>query len=175
MTREQQPLRVTAEKLGFRHAEDKLQAELTLINHEERPVFVTVGIRQVVYEEASRTLTLWLSDHGRTHDARHRCGSVYLPQMEILEPGARRTIQLSLAHHLTRLVPHPDQTFHFESLDLSPAEHLIVHIGCSDRPFYYNPKGPTAIEQLNAWCNDLTVEGRKIKPTRARKAPQRKK
>lgn len=169
-------LRLRAESATFRHVEDKLEVEIILVNEEERPLFVTIGIRQILYDASSRTLDLWLSDHGRSADSpQGRCGTISVPRTQPLEGGARHDLRLEVPHRLTRLVPHPDQSFHFEDLDLSQAEQVVVHVGCSDRPFYYNPKGPAALEQLKAWCTVMEVSARADKPPKNEKPPSRKK
>ncbi|WP_429884786.1 hypothetical protein [Geoalkalibacter halelectricus] len=171
----QNPLRLRAASATFRHAEDKLEVEVTLVNEGDRPLFVTVGIRQILYDAASRTLDLWLSDHARSPDAHPgRCATISVPRTEVLEAGARHPLRLEAPRHLTRLVPHEDQSFHFEDLDLTQTEQVRVHLGCSDRPFYHNPKGPAVLEQLKAWCAVVEVDARPAKAPKEEKPLRRK-
>ncbi|KIH77718.1 hypothetical protein SAMN05660860_01199 [Geoalkalibacter ferrihydriticus] len=172
----QHPLRLRAPSATFRHAEDKLEVEVLLVNEEERPLFVTIGIRQILYDAPSRTLNLWLTDHARSAEAPHgRCGTISVPRTQVIEAGARHPLHLDVPRRLTRLVPHEDKSFHFEDLDLSQAQQINVHVGCSEKPFYYNPKGPAVLEQLKAWCAVVEVSAHAAKPPKKEKPAGRKK
>lgn len=175
---EAQAPRLTIEAAHCRPVEDKLEVEISLVNGEDRLLFVTSGVRQIRYDAASRTLDLWLSDHGRTAGmGPHRCQTISVPRTETIEPGARHTLHLEISQRLTRLVPD-DDGFHFEDVDLSAAEQFTLHLGCSEKPFYYNPKGPDPLKQLNAWCQPLEVSGRLAErpaPKGKRAAPSKKK
>jgi hypothetical protein len=46
------------------------------------------------------------------------------------------------------VVPHPDNSFHFEVIDLQRARSLVAHIAVAEAPFYFNPKGRPMIDHL---------------------------
>jgi hypothetical protein len=138
---------------------------VTIRNTGAQPVFATTDLRRIEVDAAARTVTLWFSDHGRDLTAPEPGRREYTgPRAQPIEPGQAHAFQALLPRKLKRLVVHPDRRCHVEVLDLSAVVAADVHCCVADRPFYWNPKGASLLEQLAAWGDDL--------PTRAvRRSP----
>jgi hypothetical protein len=160
------------EESVFRRAADGVEVEVTVSNAADRPLFVTVGVRQVQYDPGTKTLTLWFSDHGRDPEARDAARHLNtVPETRTLGAGERLTFAASVPQTLTRLVPHPDDTFHFETLDLSDLRSVVVHVAVADRPFYFNPKGGNQVLQLKRWGEDLMARAKRARERPKGEAP----
>ncbi len=158
MSRESPPLRARIADCSYWQSEERIELRATLRNEDERPFFTATGVRQIGFDAQTRTLDLWFSDHGRdpqaSESSRHPDA---VPQTQSVAAGETLTIRASVPRTLTRLVPHADDSFHFETLDLSDVARVIVHLAVSDKPFYLNPKRGTPRRQLIRWGEPLTA------------------
>jgi hypothetical protein len=153
-----QPLRVQIDRCAARRDESGLEIEVTVRNEESRPIFATVGVRQIQLDPSTGRLDLWFSDHGRDTTADGgRCRMNSVPETRTIESGQSMSFTVRLLPTYTRVVPHADQSFHFESIDMGQARTVVAHIGVADTPFYYNPRRGAMIEQLVTWGEARTA------------------
>ena len=121
-------------------------------NQEPRPVFVTVGVRQIQLDEARGTIDVWFADHARdVGRPASRCRIDSRPRTRSVEQRTAMTFTARLHPTYTKMVVHEDETFDFELVDLRKAHTLVAHIAVADAPFYFNPGRGSLIAQLVQW------------------------
>ena len=146
------PIRADIERCVVREAEAGLDVEITVRNEESRPVFVTVGVRQIQLDEARGTVDVWFADHARdVGRPASRCRIDSRPRTRSVEQAAAITFTARLRQTYTKMVVHEDQSFDFEVVDLRKAHTLVAHIAVAEAPFYFNPRRGSLIAQLVEW------------------------
>jgi len=127
---------------------ESLSARLEIHNDSGSTVHFIAAVRQLLYDPASRQLTVRLSDHGLAELPFQPPFEVQ-PPMAAVDAHGRREITVKLPRHLTRVEPGPS----IVQLPAHEATTVNIEVGWSDRAFYRDPrgKGGGMRAQLKKW------------------------
>jgi hypothetical protein len=129
----------------------RLHLRLTLRNAGGSTVHAYNTVRAILYDPATRHLTVRLTDTGVERPAIPMWDIP--PRLVAVDPGDTREVTVDLPRFVTRLVAAPEGgPPHVEQLPAHEAEAVEVEVGWSDKPFYSDPRGKYALhEQLRRW------------------------
>lgn len=144
-------------------ADGKLQVSVDVTNSGSKSLFVMRSIRRIEFDKNTGVLTLWFSDRGRGVKKSPVRKEYTFPNVVAIDPGKKMTIKAELSEKITRLIPLEDGKFDFEVIDLSKTKTVVFKMAVNNSPFYFNPKDPNIITQLNKWGVDIE---RTVKPTK---------
>ncbi len=134
---------------------DAIAVRVELANESDRTVHAYRQSRRLLYDDATRTLRVGLTD--RHADASSDASTFVLPQFTAVDPHGTTAIELRLPRVLTRIAGANDQGAPvIERFRIDEADDVEVEVGWSDTPFYRDPRPKPAAEahpaaQLRTW------------------------
>lgn len=143
-----------------------------LRNDNDRAVHYIADVRAMLFDPATRRLTIRLSDAGRTRVA--GIASIE-PDFRYIDPHSDAELKLLLPPTMVKLAATagPGDEVRFEEHAPANATEIVVEIGWADTPYYEDPRGqatdayPTAL-----WEQGRVVASSKLRPN-TEPAPQR--
>lgn len=148
---EHEAIEITAVRAALE--EKDLVISITVRNRADRTVHAYGSPRRVLYDNATRKLTLELHDHGHGPEEEKRIEQhLKQPRVVPLEGGTETTFKVKLPTVIHRLRPAAERGTGalFEDLRISEAKEIELEIAHQDTPFYYNPKVDN-LRQLRTW------------------------
>ena len=135
--------------------DDAIAVRLELANDSDRTVHAYRQSRRLLYDDATRTLHIGLTD--RHADTSSDASTFVLPEFTAVDPHGSTTIELRLPRVLTRIAGANDQGAPvIERFRIDEADDVEVEVSWSDTPFYRDPRPKLAedahpVAQLRTW------------------------
>lgn len=133
---------------------------IELLNKTDRTLHAYADPRGILYDPATRTLTVMLTDR----DLQDRVGSTFRrPNLRAIDPQGITLLRLTLPRVLNRMKPSAEKLTspEFEKLNIFEAQTVEVRVAWSDRPFYADPRPRktqrTPRQELVAWEKGVAV------------------
>jgi hypothetical protein len=140
-------------------SDGQLQVDLMLSNNGDTAIFAISSPRRIEFDQGTGVLHLWLSDEGRKREQMPGVvREISSPPKKSLKPREHMVLNIHVPVDITRLVPHDDQTFHLEAIDLTKAEYVEIHCNVDDKPFYADKKETDITKQLAHWGTRLDIK-----------------
>jgi hypothetical protein len=141
---------------------ESIVVRLELTNNSDRTLHAYRVARKVLYDPATGTLQVGLTD--READSTTEDASTFvLPEFTSIDPHGSTTIELQLPRVLTRIGGVSAQGAPvIERVPIHEATEVMVEVGWSDTPFYRDPR-PARQEdahpavQLRTWERGLAI------------------
>jgi hypothetical protein len=142
----EEPLQVV--KAEVEADDDEMVVKLRLRNDSDSTLHIIAGLRQLLYDPATRELTVRLTDSGLA-ELPMQPPYEAPPPLSAVDPHDEREITVKLPRFVTRIEPGPTVV----QVPAHEATSVTVEIGWSDRPFYRDPrgKGGSIRSQLQKW------------------------
>jgi hypothetical protein len=141
--------------------DDAIVISVELTNSSDRALHAYRDARRVLYDPATGTLRVGLTDRGA--DTTGNAGSFVLPDFVAVDPHGSTTIELRLPRVLTRISGVSAQGAPvIERVPIHEATEVTIEVGWSDTPFYADarpsrPEGAHPAAQLRAWESGLAT------------------
>lgn len=120
----------------------KLVVHVQLRNPGNRTLHAYASVRALRYDEATKTLSVQLSDRGLREMG--PSGTFQLPRFTSIDPHGETMLELSLPRTIARLKPGHNQISPVvEEFPAYQAEQLEVEVAYSGTPFYRDPRPKT--------------------------------
>jgi hypothetical protein len=141
--------------------EDAIAVRVELTNESDRTVHAYRQSRRLLYDDATRTLRVGLTD--RHADTSSGASTFVLPEFTAVDPHGTTTIELRLPRVLTRIAGANEQGAPIiERFRIDEADDVEVEVGWSDTPFYRDTRPKLAEDahpaaQLRRWERGLAT------------------
>jgi hypothetical protein len=145
MTVERDALKTEIDAVG--EADDGLEVRLVFRNDADRALHYIAGVRGLLYDPATKRLTVRLSDEGREIIPG---GANIRPPFRHVEPGSQSELTLKLPTEITMLAEPTDperKEVMFQAHRIADAEQIVVEVAWADVPFYEDPR-PKDVEVM---------------------------
>jgi hypothetical protein len=146
---------------SIRETDDALEVAVRLRNPLDRAVHYVADVRGMIFDQATRHVTVQLSDRGRELPPG---GIAMAPRFRTIDPQSEVIATFRLPKTIVKLAdsPSPIGDLVFEEHPVAGADAIHLEIGWADTPYYEDPRDASrGRNSVAAWEQDtvrVTVE-----------------